>query len=204
MQTLSLDKKVAFVLGNGNSRTTIDPNTLKRYGMIYGCNALYRSFSPDHLIAVDIKMVKEIVQTGYYLSNNVWTNPNKYTKEILNINLFNPGLGWSSGPSALNLASEHENNIIYILGFDYVGIGIKFELVNNIYAGTENYKQINDLATYFGNWQNQTATCIKKNTKVKYIRVIDTPLSYIPETLTGLSNLTHLTITDFKKQFNIS
>ena len=31
----------AFVLGNGLSRSSIEPEELKKYGPVYGCNALY-------------------------------------------------------------------------------------------------------------------------------------------------------------------
>lgn len=197
-------KRVAFVLGNGVSRSDIDPAMLKRFGKIYGCNALYRSFAPDYLIAVDIKMIKEITATGYHLSHTVWTNPNKVTRETPNLNLFNPNLGWSSGPSALNLASSHGYDTIYILGFDYVGLGKKNELVNNIYAGTFNYKQINERATYFGNWQRQTATCIKRHPRIKYVRVVETQSSFVPDSLIGLDNLTHFTKENFINRFNLS
>lgn len=196
-------KKVAFVLGNGTSRADINPILLKRFGKIYGCNALYRTFAPDYLVAVDIKMIKEITATGYHLSNTVWTNPNRITREITNLNLFNPNLGWSSGPSALTLASKHGYDTIYILGFDYVGLGRKNELVNNMYAGTQNYKQINERATYFGNWQRQTATCIKRNPKIKYVRVVETQSSFVPDSLIGLENLTHFTVENFKNRFDI-
>lgn len=194
---------VAFVLGNGVSRKSINLLELKPYGKIYGCNALYREFIPDHLIAVDTKMIREITGKGYHLTNKVWTNPNRYTREIIGLNLFNPNLGWSSGPSALNLASEHESKTIYILGFDYEGVGNKKELVNNLYAGTFNYKNINDRATYFGNWTRQTSICIKKNPKIKYIRVIENASSFVPDVLVGLPNLTHITVENFKKRFNI-
>lgn len=196
-------QKVAFVLGNGTSRQSIDPTFLKRYGKIYGCNALYRTFAPDYLIAVDIKMIKEITATNYHLDHIVWTNPNRVTREISNLNLFNPNLGWSSGPSALNLASSHHYDTIYILGFDYVGLGRKNELVNNIFAGTQNYKQINERATYFGNWQRQTATCIKRHPRIKYVRVVETQSSFVPESLIGLENLTHFTLENFKNRFNL-
>ena len=197
-------KKISFVLGNGTSRKPINPEELKPHGVVYGCNALYRSFSPDHLIAVDTKMIKEITSDGYNLKNQVWTNPNRYTKSLTHLNLFNPNLGWSSGPSALNLASTHFYETIYILGFDYVGIGKRNELVNNMYTGTPNYKQVNDRATYFGNWQRQTATCIRKNPKIRYIRVVENAQSFVPDSLVSLENLTHITIENFKKRFNLS
>lgn len=197
------DTSVAFVLGNGVSRQCIDLAALTFHGIIYGCNALYRDFSPDYLVAVDTKMIREITTAGYHKLHPVWTNTNKYSKDISGLNLFNPSQGWSSGPSALNLASTHENTTIYILGFDYAGIGNKNELVNNIYSGSVNYKKVNDRATYFGNWQNQTLTCIKTNAKIKYIRVIESATSFIPDTLIGISNLTHITVENFKKKFQL-
>jgi len=197
--------RTAFVLGNGTSREEIDPVFLRPHGRIYGCNALYRTFNPDYLIAVDTKMIREITQKNFHLQHgNVWTNPNKYTRSIPGLNLFNPNLGWSSGPTALNLASKHENDIIYILGFDYEGIGNKKELVNNLYAGTENYKNKNDKATYFGNWSRQTMTVLKQNSNTKYIRVVRDKDYFLPETLQGIPNLEHVTVKDFKKTFSIS
>jgi hypothetical protein len=101
------------------------------------------------------------------------------------------------------LASTHGYKTIYILGFDYEGIGLRKELVNNVYAGTENYKRENERATYFGNWARQTATCIKKHNTIKYIRVVEDQNSFVPETLSGLINLTHITVDLFKKRFNL-
>lgn len=197
------ENKIAFVLGNGTSRQTIDLKNLRPHGTIYACNAIYREFVPDYLIAVDTKMIRELTANSYHLQNKVYTNPNRYTKEIPQLNLFNPNLGWSSGPSALNLAGEHSYKIIYILGFDYVGIGKNKEHVNNIYSGTINYKQKGDRATYYGNWSRQTATTIKKFPNTKYIRVIEDINSFVPDTLIGLTNLTHITLENFKKSFNL-
>ena len=50
----------AFVIGNGLSRVGFDLNTLRGKGTIYGCNALYRDFMPDVLIATDDKIREEI------------------------------------------------------------------------------------------------------------------------------------------------
>ena len=41
----------AFVLGNGVSRKEIDLESLRKWGKTYGCNALYRDFAPDVLVA---------------------------------------------------------------------------------------------------------------------------------------------------------
>jgi len=188
----------AFVLGNGRSRSNIPVTDLKKHGKVYGCNAIYRESTVDYLIAVDTKMIAEITNSKYHLSNAVWTNPNTVTVKISNLNLFTPSLGWSSGPTALNLASKHGYDEIYILGFDYVGTGSNNEFVNNIYAGTQNYKNINDSATYYGNWVRQTVTCINQNSKTKYFRVVDKD-SFIPKELSEIQNLFHISKEQFLK-----
>ena len=116
------DNSVAFVLGNGTSRSAIESELLSELGTIYGCNAIYRTFSPDYLIAVDVKMILEITKSGYQNNNSVWTNHNNAYTEIKNVNYFQPSKGWSSGPTALWLAAEHGYDDIYILGFDYAGL----------------------------------------------------------------------------------
>ena len=51
---------LGFVIGNGESRRGYDLTKLKEFGPVYGCNALYRDFIPDVLVAVDEAMIKEI------------------------------------------------------------------------------------------------------------------------------------------------
>jgi hypothetical protein len=196
-----LESDCAFVLGNGVSRRGIDLRELRKYGVIYGCNALYREFEPDYLVAVDVKMVNEICKSRYQLTNEVWTNPNRSYKKLHGLNYFHPSKGWSSGPTALWLASQHGYKKIYILGFDYKGVkdGQKF---NNIYADSMNYKRSSDAATYFGNWLRQTKTVIQENENINYYRII-TAENYCPEELNRLANLKTVFREDFEKIFNL-
>lgn len=191
-----------FVLGNGTSRSEISPIELQKLGKVYGCNALYRNFAPDHLIAVDTKMVVEINETNYQKTNQVWTNPNKAFAKMDGFNFFHPSKGWSSGPTALWLASQHQNTTIYILGFDYKGLP-NSNKVNNIYSGSTNYKKTSDTATYYGNWVRQTKTVIESNSSIKYVRVIASD-NFIPNELNKISNLTHITIEVFKKKYSLT
>ena len=192
--------KVSFVLGNGTSRKLIDLNQLKKYGTVYGCNALYREFKPDYLVAVDVKMIIEINKSRYQHGHEVWTNPNRAYDKMTGFNYFQPSKGWSSGPTALHLASTHKNNQIYILGFDYHGINDK---INNVYADTPNYKKKHDKATYYGNWLKQTCiTCQKFNEK-RYIRVLGEN-AFIPKEFSKIDNLSHISIEEFKKTFEIA
>jgi len=188
----------AFVLGNGTSRSAVNPTKLLDLGTVYGCNAQYREYEPDYLIAVDVKMVNEIISSGYHKNNQVWTNPNKGISSKNSINFFNPHKGWSSGPTALWFAANNGHKEIYILGFDYQGIEGKF---NNIYANTYNYKKSTDAATFFGNWLNQTEKVIKEFKNIKFYRVIEKQ-GFVPDRLgPNLSNLEHITYDLFDKKF---
>lgn len=193
---------IAFVIGNGVSRLPIDLEQLKSIGKVYACNAVYRTFQPDYLVAVDVKMVLEINKAGFQHKNQVWTNPNKSYERIKNLNFFSPSKGWSSGPTALWLATQHQYKKIYILGFDFRGTK-EGRMFNNIYADTANYKKSTDSATFFGNWMRQTTSVIKENTNIEYKRVI-APDNYCPEELNKFNNLETIFIEDFQKMFNLS
>ena len=160
-----MKNSIAFVLGNGTSRQAVDLNKLKERGIVYGCNALYREFTPHHLIAVDPKMIYEI-NLAKYEGATYFENPH----------------GWSSGPTAIWLASNMEHETIYLLGFDFKGVDGS---INNVYAGTQNYLDKNAEETYYGNWENQIAKVIKDFPQITYIRVNN---DYTPEKLSIYSN----------------
>jgi hypothetical protein len=61
-----------FCIGNGESRKDFDLQSLRPHGKIYGCNALYRDFTPDVLTAVDHGIMHEIYNSGYCYKNETW------------------------------------------------------------------------------------------------------------------------------------
>jgi len=192
--------KIAFVIGNGTSREPIPLPSLRSFGKIYGCNALYRDFIPDYLVAVDTKMVLELNKAGIQHQVETWTNPNRAYAEMTGFKFFQPSKGWSSGPTALWFASENTDyDTIYIIGFDFEGTG---QLVNNIYADTQNYKASTEKATYFGNWLKQTVMTCQNNPKKRYIRVLGESF-FTPPELNKLDNVENIHIRDFKKSFKI-
>lgn len=186
----------AFVLGNGRSRLEINPLRLKEIGKVYGCNAIYRDSMPDYLIAVDSKMVLELVEHNVPQQTEVWTNYNQKYKTFTGLNYFQPSKGWSSGPTALWFASQQPYQTIYILGFDYKGIGDG--KVNNVYTDTFNYKTSNQPATYYGNWSKQTETVIKEFPSINYVRVVND--DYLDLGWEKYDNFKHMTYDEFKKQ----
>ena len=64
--------KVVFCIGNGQTRSSVDLIKLRPHGKIYGCNGLYRDFTPDVLCTVDGPMMREIYQSGYADNNETW------------------------------------------------------------------------------------------------------------------------------------
>ena len=61
-----------FCIGNGESRKSFNLDQLKPHGKIYGCNALYREYTPDVLVSVDHGIMHEIYQSGYCYKNETW------------------------------------------------------------------------------------------------------------------------------------
>ena len=85
-----------FVLGNGESRKNVSLEGLKSIGPVYGCNALYRDFTPDALICVDGGMMHEVYDSGYASKNKCyfrsWTKlPGDAYHMLVDVNLFE---GW--------------------------------------------------------------------------------------------------------------
>ena len=66
-----------YVLGNGLSRKNINPTELN--GTVIGCNACFRDFDPDIIVAIDAGIIWEIVERSAsskqcYFTHNSW-NP---------------------------------------------------------------------------------------------------------------------------------
>jgi hypothetical protein len=189
----------AFVLGNGISRQDISLKELEKLGRIYGCNALYRDFVPEVLVATDTAISQEIQKSGYASQHRFYTRrplaglgaqvvPKRY-------------FGFSSGPIALSIAVEDNNNPIYLLGFD-MGPTSNGRF-NNVYAGTDFYKPIEAGPTFTGNWIKQMIRVITDATNTQFVRVCGETTQRYPE-LDMLPNLSHCSVADFLLQVNTS
>ena len=193
----------AFVLGIGTSRQGIALESLRDYGKIYACNAVFREFDPDYLVAVDAKMIFEICGANYQHKVPVWTNENRAFKKFKNLNYFSPPLGWSSGPTALHLATKHAHTKLYLLGWDFVGT--REGKLNNLFADTNNYKKSTDVATYHGNWMRQSCILLQKNPSKRYIRIVrDGKSTFKAQDLHKYANYSEITVSEFKNAHNLS
>ena len=201
---------IAFVLGNGESRKGIKIEDLKRHGTVFACNAVYRTETPEYLIAVDPKMITEIAESDYPTKHQVWSNfnaqYNKNQKILDHIKWLQPSLGWSSGPTALRMACDKGFKEIYILGFDYQGHTdakkSNRHKFNNLFKDTRNYKRGTDDSTFYGNWMNQTKRCLQDFKNTKFHRII--PKGWFnPKDLKWNENLKTLTLEEFREKFNL-
>lgn len=187
---------IAFVLGNGISRQHLNLAHLKNCGMIYGCNALYREFTPDVLVATDRPIAEAIQNSGYALANKFYTR--RPLPELGALKVRTEYHGFSSGPNAVGLAAQTHYHV-YLLGFDMGPT--KSNGFNNIYADTEFYKTSQQPPTFTGNWVKQLRQIITDHPQVCFFRVYGTTTADIPE-LRTLKNLEHLDLAIFLDRIN--
>ena len=182
----------AFVLGNGVSRRGIDLHLLKLQGRIYGCNALYREFAPDVLVATDRPIATAIQESGYALEHKFYTRKPQAGSGALP--LISKYHGYSSGPNAVGLAATHGYCKIYLLGFD-MGPNTT-NLFNNVYADTEFYKTSAHPPTFTGNWVKQITHVCQDHPRTEFVRIHGATTAEISE-LDKIANLKHQTLADF-------
>jgi hypothetical protein len=187
----------AFILGNGISRKGIDLNLLKQQGKIYGCNALYREFTPDVLIATDRLIAAQIQECGYAKNHKFYT---RRPIEGLGAQLVPKAyFGYSSGPNAIGVACIDGHRNIYLLGFDMGPT--ENNRFNNIYADTEFYKTSAHPPTFAGNWVKQVKKIMEDHRLVRFIRVQGPTTAHIAE-FDSITNLTHLDLNTFVDRIN--
>lgn len=187
----------AFVLGNGISRSPVDLDRLHLHGHIYGCNALYREFTPDVLVSTDRLIARHIQETGYSSKNRFHTRkpiPNLGARAVPS-----QYYGNSSGPIAIALAAQDAHKHIYILGFD-MGPDQNNQF-NNVYAGTEFYKEVGTAPTFTGNWVKQLVKVVHDFPQIKFYRVHGETTHEVAE-FNGISNFDRISLPDFQQHFN--
>lgn len=152
-----------WVIGNGESRASIDLEKLTDFKI--GCNAIHRDYVCDSIVAVDRRMVAEILSNPDYLKIPIYTRKNwiEQFKQYQNVyevpNLPYKGDSrwddpwhWNSGPFAVLVASLYKPKTINLLGFDLYGIDQK---INNIYKNTENYDKEDRRSIDNSHWLHQ-------------------------------------------------
>jgi hypothetical protein len=122
-----------FLIGNGKSREHFDLERLRDKGTIIGCNALYRDFEPDVLLAIDAKLLKEIRSADYDL-NHFCIIPHNRSISLRNAKRWRTERYNTTGCFAIMMIDKiMKPTFCYMLGMDgYPG---------NMYDATINYAQ---------------------------------------------------------------
>lgn len=187
---------IAFVLGNGVSRSAVNIQGLRPHGKIYGCNAIYREFTPDVLVATDRPISAAIQESGYALKHPFYTR--RPLDGLGAHKISGPYYGYSSGPNAVALAAQHGFVQVYLLGFDMGAIDNN--RFNNIYAGTEFYKRREAPPTFTGNWIKQLIQISKDFPDTQLVRVHGPTTAHV-EQFAQVSNLASMPMAEFLDKF---
>ena len=128
--------KPAIIIGNGPSRNIIDLEKLVGKAPLYGCNALYRDFNRwDYLVAIDSGMINELHKERVD-NGDLIIPPEEERWESIKYNS-NGRRRTNAGMVAADYAIRHKNNLIYLLGFDFILDGE--DSVDNVYKDSKNY-----------------------------------------------------------------
>jgi len=128
--------KRAFIIGNGPSRAGFDLELLRGHGTIFGCNALYRDFKPDYLVAIDDPIIEEIKKSKFPKKKFI-EPPENEKYEDPEYNRFSR-VRSNAGVNAMFEAIKMGYNELICLGFDFMVKDPKHAL-GNVYQGTSSY-----------------------------------------------------------------
>lgn len=172
----------AVVIGNGESRLSVDLENYKEHYTLIGCNAIHRDLIVDHLICCDRRMAEEATNnintkdTKIYVRES-WHHYFRKIKKNKNVLLLPnlPYVGeskkdqpdhWGSGGYAILLAANLGFKDVELIGFDLYP---KDETVNNVYKDTSNYAKAGSQAVDYSFWVYQISQIFKHYPNTTFI-----------------------------------
>ena len=192
----------AIVIGNGESRLLFDLIHIEQHkgGLFgvnrlqtYGCNALYRDFTPDFLVATGDGIVDELANSGYCDDHIVYADGASILKYPGKFYLIPQGIQWDSGALAAYLACFDGHKKVFLMGFDGYNVPSN---VNNVYKDTNGYLSSSDTqdGTY---WTLSLYNVMSTYSDVEFIRVMPIGSEWCPESIQSLVNFRQISFRDF-------
>ena len=192
----------AVVIGNGPGRLGINLAAIKNHrgGLLgaralqsYGCNALFRDFTPDFLVATGNDVVKEIANTGYTTDNIVYTDAVHALEYPGKFYLIPHNPYADAGTAAAYIAAFDGHKKVYLIGFD----GNNTEGYNhNVYAGTPGYQPINSTVDA-KKWDAALASLFATYDDTEFIQVTEFGNDTIPASWLSCVNFRQISIREF-------
>lgn len=198
----------AIAIGNGESRSGFDLQhiALHKAGFggadrlqSYGCNALYRDFTPDFLIAVGNGVVNEIADSGYTGNNIVYVHGEHILNYPGKFYLIPQNVSYDAGSIAVYMACFDGHKKVFMMGYDnYDTLGP----VNNIYKNTPGYLTSADQqnGTF---WAKALHSVMTTYSDVDFVRIMPTQGWWIPPELADLPNFRQIDFRQFVLEANI-
>lgn len=197
----------AIVIGNGESRLGFDLNLIKNHkgGLLaknklqtYGCNALYRDFESDFLVAIGDGIVKELAENDYTNAHIVYTsavNVVEYPKQFY---LVPQDPSWNSGAIAAYLACFDGHKKVFLLGHD----GFDDPGTNNVYLGTNGYPTEENIQSEEF-WAATMLKVMQTYSEVEFVRVMPTVGWHAPESWKACTNFRQVDFYGFSLEADI-
>lgn len=161
----------AYIIGNGTSRQGFDLAQIK--GITFGCNALFRVFEPDYLVAIDDGIIEEINDWGMRepaSKTQVIFPPDDERWEPAECNPNRPRS--NAGINAMLEAIKLGHDKLMCLGFDFLIDGP--ESISNMFDGTPNYTMETRASIHDGaNRTTYLEWVANKNPRVEFIFVFN-------------------------------
>ena len=192
----------AIAIGNGESRVGFDlahiANHRAGFGgtdrlQSYGCNALYRDFTPDFLIAVGDDIVREIANTDYPGDNIVYTHSEHIVNYSGKFYLIPQNVSYDAGSIAIYMACFDGHKKVFMMGYDSYDVPGK---INNVYKNTNGYPA-GDEEQNQAIWTKALRSVMTTYGDVEFVRVMPESTWWIPEDLAGLANFRQISFRDF-------
>lgn len=198
----------AVVLGNGSGRSRMNLAAIKNHrgGLLgaralqsYGCNALYRDFTPDFLVATGNDIVKEIAASGYTTGNIVYTDA-VHTLEYPGKFYLIPHNPYAdAGTAAAYLAAFDGHKKVYLVGFE----GNRTPNFNDsIYAGTNGYQPSNSPVDGT-KWDEARAELFKTYDDTEFIQVTEQGMVTNPDSWKSCVNFRQISFREFTLEVDL-
>jgi hypothetical protein len=198
----------AVIIGNGLSRKNYEIQLLKnhRAGVLgslavqtYGCNALYRDFTPTFLVSTGTEISKEIAESNYCTDNIVYANAEIVATYPQKFYLVPQDIHYDAGALAVYLACFDGHKQIYLLGFDnWTGDGDN----SNMYLDTNAYGT-KDQEPAHNLWTTTLKHVMDTYSEVQFTRVMPTIGWWCPNAWKSCLNFRQITYKDFTLEVDL-
>jgi hypothetical protein len=199
----------AIAIGNGESRAGFDLKHIANHrgGILavdklqsYGCNALYRDFTPDFLVATGTDIIAELANSAYVNDHIVYTNAQHIVEYPGKFYLTPQNPAFDAGAIAAYLACFDGHTKVFLLGYDSDhGLGP----VNNIYKDTAGYAPRTQEQDNSQFWANTLSSVIQTYPDVEFVRVMPTKDHWMHDDLLKLPNIRQIDFREFVLEADI-